>query len=324
MGGVRPARGSYDDGVTTSSPAPSNPLRALAAWEPSPAAMRRSAFAAVVANVGIAFTGAVVRVTSSGLGCPDWPRCTGDSLVPTHSPDHPVLNMAIEFGNRMLGVAVFATVAFCLIVALRMRPRRRDVVVLAALLPAGVLLQGIIGGLTVWYALTPGWVTAHFLGTLVMIALTVTLHVRTHEGDGPPRVVVHPLVRRLVQTLTVAVLLVMVAGTVVTGSGPHAGDADSVRYPFALETVAKVHSGLVWVTMAIIIALVVALRRTRPEGPAFTRLLQLSCVVVAQAAIGLVQYFTGVPAALVSLHVLAACLLWVAALRLLYATRVRA
>src|SRR5690606_27770514 len=137
--GRRHANAPYDERVT-SSPFPAR-LRTLTGWEPSPVAMRRSALAAVVANSGIAFTGAVVRVTGSGLGCPEWPRCTGDSLVPVRSPDHPVLNMFIEFGNRMLGVGVFVTVAICLLVALRMRPRRRDLTVLAALLPAGVLLQ---------------------------------------------------------------------------------------------------------------------------------------------------------------------------------------
>src|SRR3954447_19296048 len=99
--------------------------------------MRHSALAAVVVNIGIAVSGAVVRVTSSGLGCPEWPRCTGDSLVPTHNAEHPALNMAIEFSNRLLGVAVFLAILACLVVAARMRPRRRSLIVLAALLPAG-------------------------------------------------------------------------------------------------------------------------------------------------------------------------------------------
>lgn len=314
-------RAPYHERVT-SSPFPAR-IRTIARWEPSPLAMRRSALAAVIANIGIAFTGAVVRVTGSGLGCPDWPRCTGDSLVPVQSAEHPVFNMFIEFGNRMLGVGVFVTVAFCLLVAIRMRPRRRDLVVLAALLPAGVLLQGIIGGLTVWYALTPGWVTAHFLGTGVMIVLTVWLYTRASEGDGPPRATVRPQLRRLTFVLTGLTVLVLIAGTVVTGSGPHAGDADSVRYPFALDVVAKVHSGLVWVFTGLLVLLIIGLRTTRAEGPMFARSLQLAAVVVVQAAIGVTQYLTGVPAPLVSLHVLGAVILWAAMLRLLFATRAR-
>lgn len=323
MGVSRGASGGapYHERVTSSAfPAR---LRTVASWQPSPAAMRRSALAAVIANIGIAFTGAVVRVTGSGLGCPDWPRCTGDSLVPVRSPDHPVFNMFIEFGNRMLGVCVFVTVAFCLLMALRMRPRRRDLVVLAALLPVGVLLQGIIGGLTVWYALTPGWVTAHFLGTGVMIVLTVWLHTRASEGDGPPTPVVGPALRGLTFLLAGLTVLVLVAGTVVTGSGPHAGDADSVRYPFALDQVAKIHSGLVWATMALLLVLLVAFRVTRADARLRSRALQLAAVLVVQAAIGVVQYLTGVPAALVSLHVLGAVVIWAATVRLLFATRTR-
>lgn len=285
--------------------------------------MRRSALAALVANTGIALTGAVVRVTSSGLGCPNWPRCTGDSLVPVTNPDHPTLNMAIEFGNRLLGIGVFVTVAFCLLVAARMRPRRRAVVVLAALLPFGVLLQGLIGGLTVWYALLPGWVTAHFLGTAVMLALCTWLYVRAGESDGKPRPTMRPAMRALTVALTIVFALVLVAGTVVTGSGPHAGDASSTRYPFELDHVAKLHSGLVWVGVAMLAALLIGLRSTHADRVAVIRTLQLGAIVVLQAAIGLVQYFTGVPAALVGLHVLGACLLWVATLRLLFATRAR-
>ncbi|MQA06444.1 MAG: heme A synthase [Streptosporangiales bacterium] len=306
----------------TTSPAPTR-LRSLAAWEPSPTVMRRSALAAVIANTGIAFTGAVVRVTSSGLGCPDWPRCTGDSLVPVHSPDHPVLNMAIEFGNRMLGIAVFATVAFCLLVAVRMRPRRRNLVSLAVLLPFGVLLQGIIGGLTVWYALTPGWVTVHFLGTIVMLVLSVWLHMRASEGDGPPQPTMRRELRWLVGAFTAVTVLVLVAGTVVTGSGPHAGDAESVRYPLPVDEVAKLHSGLVWVSVGLLVALLVGLKLTGAQRLPMVRAWQVAAVIAAQAGIGVVQYFTGVPAALVSLHVLGACLLWVVALRLAFATRTR-
>lgn len=287
--------------------------------------MRRSAFACVVANIGIAFSGAVVRVTSSGLGCPEWPRCTGDSLVPMPNAQHPALNMAIEFGNRLLGIALFLAILACLLVAVRMRPRRRSLVILAALFPAGWVLQAVIGGLSVWYALSPAWVTAHFLGSVVMITLAVTLHVRSSEGDATPVRAVGRWPYRIAYALVADVACVLVAGTVVTGSGPHAGDASAPRYPFRLDHVAHVHAAFVYVLVALTaVLLFLLLRRRDADRVMRTRTLQLAAVIAAQAAIGYVQYFTGVPSALVVLHVLGACVLWAAVLRVRYATRTRA
>lgn len=312
--------------MTTSSPSPlSASVRSLLAWEPSAVAMRRSALLAVVANIGLAFSGAIVRVTSSGLGCPEWPRCTGGSLVPTHNAEHPALNMAIEFSNRLLGIAVFLAILACLLVAVRMRPRRRSLVVLAALLPVGWILQAVIGGLSVWYALSPGWVTAHFLGSVVMITLAVTLHIRSHEGDAAPVRAVGRWPYYIACALVADVLCVLVAGTVVTGTGPHAGDASSPRYPFRIDQVAHVHAAFVYVLVALTAALLVLLFRRGDADPVMrTRTLQLAAVIVAQAVIGYVQYFTGLPSALVVFHVLGACVLWAAVLRLRFATRTRA
>ncbi|MBO0827165.1 MAG: heme A synthase [Streptosporangiales bacterium] len=286
--------------------------------------MRRSALAAVVANIAIAVSGAVVRVTSSGLGCPNWPRCTGESLVPVRNAEHPALNMAIEFGNRLFGVAVFVAIVLCLLVAVRMRPRRRTLVVLAALLPAGWVLQAVIGGLSVWYALSPGWITAHFLGSVVMITIAVALHVRSQEGDAVPVRTVGSWPRRIAYLLVADVVCVLVAGTVVTGSGPHAGDASSPRYPFRLDQVAHVHAAFGYVLVALTVTLLVLLHRRGSDRVMRTRTLQLAAVVLAQGVIGYVQYFTGVPSALVVLHVLGACVLWAAVLRVRFATRTRA
>lgn len=285
--------------------------------------MRRSALAVLIANVGIALTGAVVRITSSGLGCPNWPRCTGASLVPMHNPAHPTINMAIEFGNRMLVIAVFITVALCLVVALRMRPRRRDLLLIAGALPLGVLLQAVIGGLSVWYKLTPGWVTAHFLATTVMLVLTVWLYERASEGDDPPVPTVRPELRTVARLLVAAAALVIIAGTIVTGTGPHAGDASATRYPFRLDQVAELHATLVWVLVGLTVALVVGLRVSDAGALARRRAAQILGVEIVQGVIGYVQYFTGVPAPLVALHVLGACLLWVTVLRMLFATRDR-
>src|SRR4051794_40871122 len=157
-----------------------NPLDRLRdlVWRPTPGSMRGLALASVAGNALIMATGAAVRVSGSGLGCPSWPRCTGDSLVPTRSPDHPAVNMAIEFGNRMLTFLVLAVGVAVFVAALRLRPRRRDLVRLAAVQPFSVVLQAVVGGVVVLTDLHPASVTAHFLISPLLLAAAVALWVR--------------------------------------------------------------------------------------------------------------------------------------------------
>jgi cytochrome c oxidase assembly protein subunit 15 len=302
-----------------------NPLTRVrdAVWRPTPASLRLLALLGVIGNAGIIGTGGAVRVTESGLGCPDWPRCTGDSLVPTSHPEHPAINMAIEFGNRMLTFAVLAVGLLVFIAALRLVPRRRDLVWLAAAQPASVIAQEILGGIVVLTKLHPASVSLHFLVSPALLIFCVALWVRAGEGDEPPRPLTGPAVRALTAALAVATGLVLVAGTVVTGTGPHAGDAESRRFGFNIEDVTRVHSLMAWATVALTVVLLAALLRTKAPAALKRRALELFALEMLQGLIGYVQYFTGVPAPLVVAHMVGAALMWIWALRVILATRDR-
>ncbi|MFI6519585.1 heme A synthase [Spirillospora sp. NPDC050679] len=306
-------------------PTSRNPLAKAwdAVWRPTPGSLRLLALLGVVGNAGIVATGGAVRVTKSGLGCPTWPKCTGDSLVPTHSPEHPALNMAIEFGNRMLTFAVLAIGVLVFVAALRLRPRRKDLVWWALAQPMSVVAQAIIGGIVVLTKLHPVSVGLHFLISPALLIFCVGLWVRAGEGDAPPRPLVAPALRTLAWALAAATGLVLVAGTVVTGTGPHAGDADSRRYGFNIEDVTRVHSVLAWITVALTVVLLAAAYRTGAPPAVRRRLAELLGLELAQGALGYIQYFAGVPAPLVVLHMLGAVLMWIAALRVIFAMRDR-
>jgi cytochrome c oxidase assembly protein subunit 15 len=260
-----------------------------------------------------------VRVTSSGLGCSEWPRCTPDSFVPIDT-GHAALNAAIEFGNRTLTFIVLAVAVITFVAFLRAEPRRRDLVRLAAIIPFGVLGQGVVGGITVWTDLHPASVAAHFLLSMVMVFITVALYVRSREPEGVPRVSVNPMLHTLSIGLVVIGFLLLVAGTVVTGTGPPGGAAPAPRWGFVLETVTKLHSALAWLTLACAVLAAVLAFRTGAGRPARTSSLLLVAVVVGQGVVGYVQYALALPEGLVVLHVLGSALTWIAISRLYFAT----
>ncbi|MBO3748659.1 heme A synthase [Streptosporangiaceae bacterium NEAU-GS5] len=301
------------------------PLRAFLGsfWAPTPASMRLWAAASVVVNAGITVTGAAVRVTGSGLGCPTWPQCTPESFVPAHNDVHSPVNMAIEFGNRLLTFLVLTVAVAGLVAALRLARRRPVLVRLAALLPAGVVAQALWGGLVVRSALNPVTVSVHFLISIGMIAAACALYARASEGDGPVVRLVHRDIRTLGLVLTAAVAVLLVAGVVVTGTGPHSGDEAATRFAFDIETVARIHADLVWAVVGITFALIFALHLTRAPWQVRRAALVLFAVELAQGVIGYVQYFLAVPAFLVGLHVLGATLVWIATLRVVALTRSR-
>ncbi|RBQ19010.1 heme A synthase [Spongiactinospora rosea] len=292
-------------------------------WEPTTATMRRWAVAAIVANIVITVTGAIVRVSKSGLGCPTWPRCTPDSFVPAAHPEISPLNTAIEFGNRMLSFVVLAAALACLITAWRLRPRRTALVRLGWLQLAGVALQGLWGGVVVRSALNPITVSMHFLISIGLIAACFALYVRAGEADGPPVRIVHRDIRRLAYGLTAAVVVLLIAGVVVTGTGPHSGDKAASRFDLDIEMVARLHADVVWIVLGLTFALLIALRVSEAPARARRAALILLGVELAQGVIGYVQYFTAVPAALVAMHVLGATLVWIATLAALHATSTR-
>ncbi len=292
-------------------------------WQPTAATMRRFALWSVVANVGIIASGGVVRLTKSGLGCPTWPRCTGDSLVPTSSPDHPAINTAIEFSNRLVTFVVLATALLCVIAAYRLAPRRRDLIRLAWVQPIGVVAQAILGGVSVLMKLTPITVMSHLLLSMAILATCVVLHHRAGEGDGPPEPTIGREGQLLGRALVPVVAALLVAGTVVTGTGPHAGDPSSPRFGFKIADVAQLHADIVWLTVGLTFALLLVVRLGKGSEDLRTRVLQLFIVELAQGVIGYVQYFSSDPAVLVGVHVLGSALVWVATWRVVLALRTR-
>ncbi|GAA5765274.1 heme A synthase [Streptosporangium roseum] len=292
-------------------------------WSPTAATLRRWALVAVVVNAGITVTGAAVRVSKSGLGCPTWPRCTPDSFVPIAHGEISPINMAVEFGNRLLTFLVLAVGLACLLAAVRLLPRRRDLVRLAWLQPIGVAAQGLWGGVVVHSVLNPFTVGMHFLISIGLIAACVALYARSREGDAAPEPLVRRDIRMLGHVLTAAVAVLLVAGVVVTGTGPHSGDEMASRFPFDIEVVARIHADVVYVVVGLTFALLFALRVTGAPAPARRAALTLLAVELAQGIIGYVQYFLAVPAFLVGLHVLGSTLVWICTLRVVFAMRTR-
>jgi heme a synthase len=291
---------------------------------PSLRLQRGVAVAAVVTQVAIVVTGSVVRVTESGLGCPSWPGCFEDSWIPDPRSDVAWLHQWVEFGNRMLTGVVGLVALACLVVVSLAEPRRRRVVALAAAMVAGVAVQALIGRLTVEVDLAWWAVMVHFLPSMVLIWLAVLLVRAVGEGDDPPEPVISWVSRRLLAVATGLLAPLLVAGTLVTAAGPHAGDPDTPRLRVDIELLARVHSGLLYLFLAALIGVGVALHRSgEANRTVWRRYAVLLAVVMAQGALGLIQYWTGVPEVLVSLHVLGAAVVVVATAALWVATRDR-
>jgi heme a synthase len=287
---------------------------------PTPGQLRGFAVAALIANITIVLTGGAVRLTSSGLGCPSWPTCTPDSLVPT--PEHGIHGV-IEYGNRILTFVVAMVMLATLVAAFRARPPRRDVRRLALALFLGVPAQGVIGGITVLTRLNPWAVMAHFLLSMVLVGLATVLVRRTAEGDDPPRLLVPPALHRLALAILGVVAVVLLLGTVVTGSGPHAGDRTARRTGLDPETVSQLHADAVFLLVGLSVALAVALAATGAPAPVRRAAAALVAVELAQGTVGFVQYATGLPIGLVGLHLLGAALIVVTAVRNVLAMRDR-
>ena len=279
----------------------------------SPASYRRITFVAVLALAFIIVTGGAVRLTGSGLGCPDWPTCSADRVVAPWE-----YHAMVEFVNRTITGLVSLAVILAVLGSLLRRPRRRDLVWLSAGLVAGVVGQIVLGGLTVLFHLAPPLVMAHFLLSMVILADAVVLHHRAGEPDAVPvRPVVSPELRLLGRLVVASAAVTIFLGTVLTGSGPHGGDEDVERLPLFVPDVARVHGISVMILLGLVL---VTLWRLRRDGAPLSLLRRgevLLAVLVAQAAVGYVQYFTGVPVLLVGVHILGATAVWAAVVRFL-------
>ena len=254
-------------------------------------------------------TGGAVRLTGSGLGCPTWPECTPGSYTPVAHQAEPILNVWIEFGNRLLGI-VLGFVSLLVVIAV-LKCKRKDLRIIAFGQLLGVIVQGILGGITVRTDLHPNFVAPHFLISIILIPGAVSLYSRRRA----PAVFVKslPLTNRISLAHITTAFLAIVLGTIVTGSGPHAGDAQAERLNLDIQTVSWLHADAVIILLGITFAFYVAQgtsERTKKTIKIFAAL------ALIQGGIGYIQYFTGVPEILVGAHILGATLVWIAAWRI--------
>jgi cytochrome c oxidase assembly protein subunit 15 len=281
-----------------------------------PTTYRRLTVAALVLLGAIIVTGAAVRLTGSGMGCPTWPSCEDGSLVPRGATGG---HGWIEFLNRVFTGAVSVAVALAVLGARRRSPRRDDLVRWSWGLVAGVLAQALLGGLVVALHVAPIAVAGHYLLSAVLVWNGVILHHRASQPDDaldlPRQRLATPGLLRRSRAMVVGAGLVLVSGTFVTGSGPHGGDEAADRLPFAVSSVARVHSLIVWAFLVVVVLVLRQVDLGDADPTVGGRARVLAGLVVAQGALGYVQYFAGVPEVMVLAHVLGSVLVWVAALQ---------
>ena len=288
---------------------------------------RYATTANVLAQTGIIITGAIVRVTASGLGCPTWPECVDGSLIPT-STQTQEWHKYVEFGNRLLTTVLIIAAGLTLIAIVqhnRLRQshglaRRPAYFRLALACFAGIFVQAILGGITVLTGLNPLTVAAHFLVSILLVACSYRLWwlIRVPNSDEQ-HIEIHPTIMRGLWIQTALAAIVIVLGTLVTGSGPHAGDSANIaRLPFDPRIITWIHADAVLLFIGLSCGLVVALVVNNAHTEVRRRAWLVVCVALGQGAIGYVQYFTNVPWVLVAFHVAGACALWLATLTLLF------
>jgi cytochrome c oxidase assembly protein subunit 15 len=261
-------------------------------------------------QAALILTGGAVRLTGSGLGCPTWPECTPGSYTPVPNQAEGALHAWIEFGNRLL---TFGLVAISLVVLAHVLiTKRHDLRLLAAGQLLGILGQGVLGGITVLTDLHPLPVASHLLLSIILVAAATSLYDRR---EAPVEKIRHTdkLISLLSKSHIALSFIVIIIGTLVTGSGPHAGDAQARRFGFDIRTVAILHADTVIALFGLTLALAVALRTNKII---LKKIYIFTLIALAQGAIGYIQYFTGIPEILVAGHLLGATLVWIAAWRI--------
>ncbi|MFD7920263.1 heme A synthase [Streptomyces sp. NPDC059740] len=303
-------------------PSTLNPFELVARhWQPSARFVRLAAAATVVMAVVIVITGGAVRLTESGLGCSTWPRCTPGSLTPTHEMG---VHGLIEFGNRMLTYVLCAAIGLFIVAARARAPRRRSLTRLGWAQFWIVMGNAVWGGIVVLTGLNPYLVAAHFLLSTALLTVAVVSWKRASEGDEPARDLVARPVRQLAWLLVLATGVLTVIGTLVTGAGPHAGDAREVtRIRVDWQEITQLHVDFVYIVVGLTVALWFALRAVKAPASARRPILAMMGVVLFQGVIGYVQYFTGLPEFVVGLHMFGSTLVWITALWIALATRDR-
>ena len=273
--------------------------------------LRRAMYGVLlVLQAGLVLTGGAVRLTGSGLGCPTWPECTPGSYTPVPNQAEGQLHAWIEFGNRLL---TFALVAAALAVLINVLYRqRRDLRLLAIGQVIGIFGQGVLGGITVLTDLHPLPVAGHLLLSIVLIGGATSLYDR-RETSIIRITPAEKITANLSRVHIYMTFLTIALGTLVTGSGPHAGDEQARRFAFDIRTVASIHAESVIALLGLTLALYVAVRSTQLHK---RRLFIFLAIALGQGSIGYIQYFTGIPEILVAAHLLGSTLVWISAWRL--------
>ncbi len=273
--------------------------------------LRRFLYGALLTlQAGLVLTGGAVRITGSGLGCPTWPECTPGSYTPVPHQADGQLHAWIEFGNRLL---TFALVAIALAVLVNVLYRqRRDLRSLALGQVLGILGQGVLGGITVLTDLHPLPVAGHLILSIILIAGAASLYSR-REFSAHPRTDLDKLTKRVSLLHIGLTFVVIILGTIVTGSGPHAGDEKAQRFAFDIRVVAWLHADAVIALLGLTAAFFILVRS---DKELVRRITVFTAIALAQGAIGYIQYFTGIPEILVAAHLLGATLVWITAWRI--------
>ena len=267
---------------------------------------RRVSLANLIAQSLIILTGAIVRLTGSGLGCPTWPNCAPGSLIPV-AEQVEGFHKYIEFGNRLLTFAVLA-ISIALFVVELMH-KKRQIILWASLPLIGTLLQAVLGGITVLTGLNPFTVMAHFILSIILVAISVKIFAyfseKTYQYKLPKIVDIY------LQILTLIGFIVIVLGTITTGSGPHSGDEIAARFNLDVREVAWLHADSVLLFVGLVIGLQVITRLDKDLFYLQTNAKILLAICVIQGFIGYVQWFSSVPWILVSVHVAGAVITWI-------------
>ncbi|WP_448810103.1 COX15/CtaA family protein [Agromyces bauzanensis] len=265
--------------------------------------IRIVAWLSFIAQTTIIATGGAVRLTGSGLGCPTWPTCTADSLVPT---DELSYHSLIEFGNRLMTGVVGIVALLLFVLVWRIRAERRDLFTLSLIVGAGIIAQAIVGGITVWTGLNPFIVGFHYVSSLVLVCVAAAFIVRMHAVPGPREAAVPAWYAGLTHATTAVLALTIVFGILTTGSGPHSGDTDAGRTGFDSELLEHVHAWPGYTLLALTLVLLVAAWRLRLPTLRWTVVLLAAEVV--QIAVGLYQARNGLPPLAVGVHMVLAAL----------------
>ena len=283
----------------------------------SPSRIRTALFGALLTlQAGLVLTGGAVRLTGSGLGCPTWPECTPGSYTPVPHQAEGQLHAWIEFGNRLLTFALI--IVAIIVLAMVLKARRKDLQLLALGQVLGIFGQGVLGGITVLTDLHPAPVAAHLLLSVLLIAAAASLYDRRNvaasEKYSQIKIGSSAQQIKIMSFVHIALtFIVIVLGTLVTGSGPHAGDLKARRFGFDIQTIAWIHADAVIALLGVTLALYFV---AGLSGQTRRRIVIFGLIALSQGAIGYIQYFTGIPEVLVATHLLGATLVWIAAWRI--------